>query len=168
VRPHPAADAAGTVGEVTLPVDEVDLASLVLARNDAHPDGDWWFDPRTGDCLYLGVDDDADVAALEAGVHVVVPRQPQPAGDVDDFFGSPEAADLPDDVLARLADARRGRGGQRRFREVVPRTEASEAWSSYTVRRESVRAIDWLLERGLVEPTSARRLRDELAAGDPT
>jgi len=159
---------AGTVGAVTLPVEEVDLVSLVLARNDAHPDGDWWFDPRRGDCLYLGVDDDADVAALASGVHVVVPRQPQPASDVDAFFDAPEAADLPGEVLARLADARRGRGGRRRFREVVPRTGAAEAWSAYTLRRESIRALDWLLERGLVEPVSARRLRDELSAVDPT
>jgi len=149
-----------------LPIEDVDLPSLVLARNDAHPDGDWWFDPRSGDCLYLGVDD-ADLAALVEGVHVVVPRQPQPAGDVEAFFGSPEAAALPDDVLARLAGARRGRGGQRRFREVVQRTEAADAWSAFTMRRESVRTVDWLLERGLVEPTSARRLRSELAGGDP-
>lgn len=151
-----------------LPIDAVDLTSLVLARNDAHPDGDWWYDPRSGACLYLGVDDDADLAALGRGVHVVVPREPQPAGDVDDFFGSPEAAGLADDVLVRLADARRGRGGLRRFRDVVPRTAAADAWSAFTIRRESVRAIDWLLARGLVDEASARRRRDELAGADPT
>ena len=145
-----------------LPIDDVDLESLVLARNDAHPDGDWWFDPRSGECLYHGLDDDADLPALVRGVHVVVPRQPQPAGDVEDFFASPEAAEVDDAVLVRLADARRGKGGQRRFREVVLRTEAAEAWARFTMRREAVRAIDWLLERGLVEPVSARQRRDEL------
>lgn len=154
------------VPDAPLPADEVDLASLVLARNDTHPDGDWWFDPRSGECLYLGVDDDADLSALEAGVHVVVPRDPQPAGDVDEFFVSPEAEGVDPDVLARLLDARRGKGGQRRFRDVVPRTGAADAWGRFTLRRESARAIDWLLERGLVEPTSARQLRAELGGDD--
>lgn len=146
-----------------LHVDSVDLESLVLARNDTHPDGDWWFDPRTGECLYHGLDDDTDLPALVAGVHVVVPRDPQPAGDVDDFFDSPEAADLDDALLARLAGARGGRGGLRRFRDLAARTEAAPAWGAFTLRRETVRAIDWLLERGLVDAASARRRRDELA-----
>ena len=146
-----------------LPIDQIDLHSLVLARNDTHPDGDWWFDPGSGECLYLGLDDDADLPALVGGLHVVVPRQPQPASDVDEFFASPEADGLDDDVLVRLAGARRGKGGLRRFREVVQRTGAAEAWSAYTLRRETVRAIDWLLERGLVDEASARRRRDELA-----
>lgn len=149
-----------------LSIDDVDLPSLVLARNDSHPDGDWWFDPGTGECLYLGVDDDADLAALAGGAHVLVPREPQPAGDVDEFFASPEAAVVDDDVLARLAGARRGRGGIRRFRELVPRTPAADAWSAFTLRREAVRAIDWLLARGLVEEGSARRRRAELAGVD--
>ena len=149
-----------------LPIDDVDLTSLVLARNDAHPDGDWWFDPRTGECLYLGVDDDADLSDLVAGVHVVVPRDPQPTGDVDDFFVSEEAETVDGDVLARLLDARRGKGGVRRFREVVARTDAADAWARFTMRREAARAIDWLLERGLVEPASAHRRRRELAGGD--
>jgi len=152
--------------DALLPVDEVDLTSLVLARNDTHPDGDWWFDPRTGECLYHGVDDDADLPALVAGVHVVVPRDPQPAGDVDDFLVSEEAEDVPPETLARLVGTRRGRGGLRRFREVVPRTDAADAWARFTLRRESVRAIDWLLERGLVDPRSARARRDELAGRD--
>ena len=149
------------------PIDPVDLTTLVLARNDSHPDGVWWYDPRSGECLYLGVDDDADLQALVRGQHVVVPREPQPAGDVDAFFESPEAAGLDDDVLGRLADARRGRGGLRRFREVVPRTPAADAWTTFTVRRESARAIDWLLARGLVEGESARRRRHELRGGAP-
>lgn len=150
-----------------LPVDQIDLHSLVLARNDAHPDGDWWFDPTSGGCLYLGLDDDADLPALIEGTHVVVPRQPQPPSDVDEFFLSPEAERLDDDLLARLDGARRGKGGLRRFREVVQRTAGAEAWSAYALRRETVRAIDWLLERGLVEEASARRLREELAGDDP-
>lgn len=151
-----------------LPIDAIDLTSLVLARNDAHPDGDWWYDPRSGQCLYLGLDDDADLDALAEGGHVVVPCEPQPAGDVDDFLASPEAAALDDDVLVRLAQARRGPGGRRRFCEVVPRTPAADAWTAFALRRESARAIEWLLARGLVEEASARRRLGELSGGEPT
>lgn len=149
-----------------LPVDQIDLHSLVLARNDAHPDGDWWFDPSSGECLYLGLDDDADLPALIEGHHVVVRHQPQPAADVDGFFLSAEAEGLDDALLGRLAGARRGKGGLRRFRQLVQRTGAAEAWSAYALRRETVRAIDWLLERGLVDEESAHQLREELAGGE--
>lgn len=153
------------MADQALDIDEIDLESLILARNDSHPDGDWWFDPRTGMSLYYGVDDDTDLPRLVQGVHVVVPHDPQPREDVDDFLVSDEVAALDDDVVVRLVDAYRGKGGLRRFREVVPRTGAAEAWARFMLRRESVRAIDWLLERDLVEPGSARRRRNELADG---
>ncbi len=146
-----------------LDAGEVDLASLILARNDAHPDGDWWFDPRTGACLYHGIDDDADLPDLVEGVHVVVPHDPQPRGDVEAFFDVAADAGVPDDELARLWDALRGKGGLRRFRELVGRTSAAEVWSDHTYRREGVRALDWLIARDLVDVDSARRLAADLA-----
>lgn len=148
-----------------LHIDDVDLESLILARNDTHPDGDWWFDPRRGESLYYGLDDDTDLPELVEGVHVLVPRQPQPRDDVEDFLVSDELAALGDEVVARLHRTYRSKGGLRRFREVVPRTPAAEAWGRFTLRREAVRAIDWLLERDLVEPESARQRRGELADG---
>lgn len=144
-----------------LAVEDVDLESLVLARNDSHPDGDWWFDPRSGESLYLGLDDDADLPALVAGVHVLIPTEPQPPSDVEDFLDT-----LDDEAIAaRLAGTFRRRGGLRRFRDTVARSDVAEEWQDFTLRRESVRAIDWLLERGLVDVDSGRRLRDTLAAG---
>lgn len=145
-----------------LDIDDVDLESLILARNDAHPDGDWWFDPRTGDSLYLGVDDDEDLDRLVRGVHVLIPREPQPREDIDDFLASDALAEVGADVVVRLLDAYRGRGGLRRFREVVTRTPAAHTWVRYMFAREGARAIDWLIERGLVEESSARQRRREL------
>lgn len=147
-----------------LDIDDIDLELLILARNDAHPDGDWWFDPGTGTSLYYGVDDDIDLPELVSGVHVLVPHEPQPRDDIEDFLASDEVAELGTDVVVRLLGASRGKGALRRFREVVTRTPAAEAWGRFTLRRESVRAIDWLLERGLVEVGSARRRRAELAS----
>lgn len=145
-----------------LDIDDVDLEALILARNDAHPDGDWWFDPGTGESLYLGIDDDADLPRLAQGGHVLVPRQPQPRQDIDDFLASDELAAVGADVVVRLRAAYRGRGGLRRFREVVGRTPAAEAWGRFVMEREGGRAIEWLLARGLVDEASARRRRQEL------
>jgi len=155
------------VPDEPLHIEDIDLESLILARNDAHPDGDWWFDPRTGASLYYGVDDDTDLPELVSGVHVLVPHEPQPREDVEDFLASDELAELGAEVVVRLFDAYRGKGALRRFREVVVRTPAAEAWARFTLRRESVRAIDWLLERELVEADSARRRRAELTAPSP-
>ncbi len=133
-----------------LTVDDVDLESLVLARNDGHPDGDWWFDLRSGSSLYHGIDDDSDLPALVEGVHVLIPYEPQPRSDVDDFFGVAEALGVADVTIADLYRSYRGKGGLRRFRERVMSSPAAEAWSRFAVERESGRAIAWLHERGLV------------------
>lgn len=151
--------------DAPLAVEEIDLASLILARNDSHPSGDWWFDPGTGRSLYYGLDDDTDLPELVAGVHVLVPHDPQPRTDVEDFLALAEDLGVPEDATVRLSAAFRGRGGLRRFRELVGRTGAADAWSRFTFRREAVRAIDWLLDRGLVDQRSAAAHRDALVGG---
>ncbi len=148
-------------------VDEIDLGSLVLARNDGHPDGDWWFDPRNGVSLYYGVDDDTDLPELVQGVHVVIPHDPQPRDDIDWFFSVADQLGVDEELVVRLWGAFRGKGGMKRFREVVGRTPAGPLWADLTMRRESARAIDWLLERDLVESGSAAEHRAELLAGLP-
>ena len=143
---------------VLLSVDDIDLESLVLARNDVHPDGDWWFDLRTGESLYHGLDDDSDLSSLVDGAHVVIPRQPQPQEDIAEFI-----AGLDDEAeAARLHGAFRRRGGPRRFREMVARGPHAGEWQQFTLRRETVRALDWLIERGLVDRESATARRTEL------
>lgn len=146
------------------PIDaaQVDLTALILARNDSHPDGDWWYDPATGESLYLGLDDDEDLPALASGDHVLVPRAAQPASDVHAFLVSDEAAELDEDVLVDLARLVRGKGGARRFRERIGDSPAVDAWTRFTWRAEGRRALKWLVERKLVDPASARRVADEL------
>lgn len=136
-----------------LDIDDVDLESLILARNDVHPDGDWWFDPRSGTSLYYGVDDDTDLPALVDGVHVLIPTDPQPRSDVDDFFALADDLEVDDGTVADLYRAYRGKGGLRRFRERVATSAAADAWTQFTIERETGRAIAWLASRGLVEET---------------
>ena len=135
-----------------LPIESVDLQGLILARNDVHPAGDWWYDPRTGRSLYYGVDDDEDLPDLVEGVHVLIPEAPQPRDDVEHFFDVAADRGVPDEVVVDLWDAFRRKGGLKRFREIVGRTPAGPVWADLTLRRESVRALGWLLERGLVDP----------------
>ncbi|MDZ7674345.1 MAG: UPF0158 family protein [Acidimicrobiales bacterium] len=132
-------------------LDDVDLGSLILARNDTHPDGDWWFDTRTGESLYFGVDDDTDLPALVHDAHVLVPASPQPRTDVDDFFDAADDLGVDDETCAELYQAYKGRGGLRRFRERVAQSTAAEAWSRFTYEREATRAITWLRERGIID-----------------
>jgi hypothetical protein len=133
-----------------LPLAEVDLESLVLARNDGHPDGDWWFDPRSGASLYHGLDDDSDLPALVEGVHVLIPYEPQPRSDIDDFFTVADDLGVDEETVADLYGAYRGKGGVRRFRDRVAASPAAEAWSRFAFDREAARAVDWLRTRGLV------------------
>ncbi len=158
------------VNEVSrrLRIDDVDLPSLVLARNDSHPDGDWWFDPRRGASLYYGLDDDRDLPALVAGVHVVVPYDPQPETDIDDFFERAEALGVAEDTAVDLYRIARGRGGARRFRDRVADSDAAVAWSRFTWEREAVRAVEWLRSRDLVDVSSAEDFIDRVRAGDAT
>lgn len=132
-------------------LEDIDLESLILARNDTHPDGDWWFDPRTGESLYYGVDDDEDLPALEAGVHILVPAGPQPRHDVDDFFAHADELGIDDETCAELYRAYKGRGGLRRFRERVAQSPAAHAWARFVYEREAERAITWLRERGVID-----------------
>ncbi len=142
-----------------LDITDVDVESLILARNDIHPDGDWWFDPRSGTSLYYGVDDDADLPALVEGVHVLIPSEPQPRSDVDEFFAVADELGVDDETIAELYAAYRGKGGLRRFRERVATSRASAAWTAFTVERETQRAVTWLRSRGIVEASAPEEHR---------
>ncbi len=151
-----------------LDVHDVDLESLVLARNDVHPDGDWWFDPRTGDSLYHGLDDDSDLPALVAGVHVVIPRESQPDTDIEEFFTDAEILGVPEATAVELFRISRGKGGARRFRDRIGSTAAAGAWTRYAWAREASRAIGWLRGRELVASAPAEEALDRFAADTGT
>lgn len=132
-----------------LTVDDIDVESLILARNDVHPDGDWWFDPRSGRSLYYGVDDDTDLPDLVEGVHVLIPSEPQPRSDVDDFFAVADDLGVDERTIVDLYGAYRGKGGLRRFRDRVGGSAAADAWARFMIERETARAMAWLESRGL-------------------
>ncbi|WP_203337950.1 UPF0158 family protein [Nocardioides limicola] len=63
----------------------------------------------------------------------------------------------------RMADALQGRGAFKRFRSVVHDHPSSigEQWNNYRRSRQTIRALDWLLDDGVITESSAAPLRAE-------
>jgi hypothetical protein len=146
--------------------DQVDLADLALALEDHSRDHKWWFDPGSGAVeprfeARFGEDDAA------AGLLSI---EPVPTGvgyaDMEDFVArvrDPRAHHL-------LERAITGRGAFRRFKDaLLDYPELRRAWFAFHDVRGERRAIEWLLEHGLVDPTAAQTAldrRQEPAAGE--
>jgi len=132
--------------------EQVDLADLALALEDHSRDHNWWFDPSTGAVeprfeARFGEDDAA------AGFISIDPM-PTAVGyaDMEEFVGrvrDPRAHHL-------LERAITGRGAFRRFKDaLLDYPELRRAWFAFHDARSERRAIEWLLERELVDPAAA-------------
>ncbi len=161
-----------------LDLQRVSLRSLAEALEDHSPETSWWFDPATGDSEpYL----DPDSVGVGEGDHPeerglirVEPILSREAyGDMEDFIGrvrDPGTRGLLERAIA-------GRGAFRRFKDaLLDLPEVRQAWFAFHDARMGRRAIEWLVDQGLVERSVADReleaRRDpelpELAAGfDP-
>lgn len=148
-----------------LELAQVDLQDLVRALEDQSNFHSWWLDPRSGaielwseDVLDEQVDHPADRGAV--AIEPIESRE----GWVDmaDFIeqtGDARARDL-------LAHAIEGRGAFRRFKDTLLEfPELREAWSEFHRIRMERRAIDWLLNRHLIDAGAGRRAVD--ARPDP-
>jgi len=131
----------------------VDLGSLCEALEDHSDEMSWWFDPRTGEVephSTSSLDDDDLVGDPEERGLVWV--DPVPSGeayrDLEDFVArvrDPRAHDL-------LERAITGRGAFRRFKDTLfDFPKLREAWFVFHGRRMECRAIDWLLDHGLID-----------------
>lgn len=141
------------------PLAIVDLGELAEALDDHDEWTEWWFDPVSGhavptmDSSVTGLDDDLDTDEL-------VPIRPLPSRAAymvmvhfADAVGDPRRRDL-------LQRALEGRGAFRRFRDTVSDVpELADRWREYARLAAECRALDWLADRGLVDPA-------ELAAAD--
>jgi hypothetical protein len=143
---------AATIALV-LAVEQVDLADLALALEDHSDEHAWWFDPATGklEPRFAG-----DLGTPLEGGDRLIRVDPLPSavgyGDMEDFAArvrEPRTRDL-------LERAISGRGAFRRFKDaLLEYPELRQAWFAFHDTRGERRAIEWLAERGLVEPTAA-------------
>ena len=131
----------------------VNLSSLCEALEDHSDETSWWFDPQTGEVEPHSTSslDDDDLAGdpEERGLVWV---DPVPSGEAYRDLG---------DFVARVRDPRAhglleraisGRGAFRRFKDTLfDFPELREAWFVFHDRRMECRAIDWLLDHGLID-----------------
>ena len=124
----------------------------------------WLIDPRSGEIAFwtaeLGID---GVNPVEIDELDLLPIDPLPPSvwyrDMADF-----AEGVSDDVAKRrLARAIRGKGAFRRFRDELYEEypELVSAWHAFRDNRAQCRAVEWLLDEGLVDEEDAERFLAE-------
>jgi predicted nucleotidyltransferase len=152
-----------------LDLERVDLRSLAEALEDHSPETTWWFDPQNGETEpyiadFVSVSLEAEEAdPLDRGLIRIEPIPSREAyGDMEDFIGrvrDSRARDL-------LERAISGRGAVRRFKDtLLDFQELRQVWFTFHDARMERRAIEWLAEQGLLEPSLAER--EVLAREDP-
>ncbi len=150
-----------------LDLDRLDVDEIATALADRGGyDHRWLLDPRTGEVVFwtsdTGIDgehpvdvDDLDLIPLDLG--------PTRAwyDDMADF-----AAGLTDlGAGTSLATALEGRGAFRRFKNEVyeRRPELISSWHTFRDARGRRRAVQWLLDEGLIDDRDAHRFIHEHA-----
>ena len=136
--------------------EQVDLADLALALEDNSREHSWWFDPVTGRLEPHFVDDLGEVALDEGQAARLIAVEPLPPavgyGDMEDFVAYVREPR----TRGALERAIAGRGAFRRFKDsLLEYPELRRAWFDFHDVRGERRAIEWLLDRDLVEPASA-------------
>lgn len=141
-----------------LDIDRVDLASIAEALEDHSHETDWWFNPRSGH-VEPRLDDLNDEAVNtspeDRGLIAIHPLESREGyRDMEEFTArvrNPRVRDL-------LERAIQGRGAFRRFKDsLFDLPELREAWFRFHDARMERRALEWLLERGVVEPAVIQR-----------
>lgn len=141
-----------------LDLSTVDLSSIAMALEDhSNLPGSWWIDAQTGEVWYWG-EDDQDAAFDPDERDDSRSIQPLPSGvayrDMEDFIDrvpDRRAADLLDRAIA-------GRGAFRRFKDTLLEfPELRDGWFRFVDVRMQRRAIEFLLDEGLIDEATADR-----------
>jgi hypothetical protein len=148
-----------------LQTDRVDLADLALALEDHSGDHEWWLDTGTGAIVPQFA---AQLAGAAGPDHRLLRIEPLPVavgyGDMEDFVTYVRDARARD----RLERAIIGRGAFRRFKDTLADfPELRRAWFAFHDARGERRAIEWLVEQGLVPPAGAEAALAERADPEP-
>jgi predicted nucleotidyltransferase len=130
-----------------------------MALEDHSYESSWWIDPETGAVEFWG-DGSEGLPPEQRGWRCVDPVPSRDAyGDLEDFVArvaDRRAADLLERAIA-------GRGAFRRFKDTLFEfPELRQAWFAFHDVRMRGRAIEWLVDAGLVDEEEARRELDTL------
>lgn len=138
-------------------IDVEEIATALADQTDY--EHRWLIDPRTGDVVFwtsdTGIDGENPVEIDELDLIVINPLPSQVwFRDMADF-----AEGITDSVASRhLANALQGRGPFRRFKnELYERhPELISAWHTLRDARAQRRAVEWLVDEGLIAESSAQ------------
>jgi Uncharacterised protein family (UPF0158)/Nucleotidyltransferase domain len=140
-----------------LDLDNVDLDDLAQALEDHSYEHSWWLDPQTGEVVLWSdyLEEQGELDPESRGLRAIDPI-PSHEGyeDMRDFIESvrdPQARDLLDRAIA-------GRGAFRRFKDtLLDFPELRDAWFRFHDTRFERRAIQWLVDEGLVDEAAGER-----------
>jgi hypothetical protein len=147
-----------------LDLQSIDLASLCEALEDHSDETSWWFDATTGTVEPQWSDDEDGLGDPEARGLLWVEAIPSSEAyrDLEDFVASvrdPRPRGLLERAIA-------GRGAFRRFKDTLFEfPELRAAWFAFHDRRMERRAIEWLVDAGVIDPGEGGRAltdRDDL------
>ncbi len=124
----------------------------------------WLIDPRTGELTYwtsdTGIDGENPVEIDELDLIAIDPLPP--------YVWFQDMADFADGISdqatgRRLAQSLRGRGAFRRFKNQIyeHHPELIPAWHALRDARAQRRAVEWLLDQGLISAEAAQQFASD-------
>jgi len=139
-------------------IDVEEIATALADQTDY--EHRWLFDPRTGEVAFwtrdAGIDGENPVEIDELDL---IPIEPLPSyvwyQDMADFAGG-----ISDGAAGqRLAAALQGPGAFRRFKNQLYQhhPELISPWHAFRDLRAQHRAVDWLLDQGLIDENAAEK-----------
>jgi hypothetical protein len=139
-------------------IDVEEIATALADQTDY--EHRWLLDPRTGQVAFWTSDTGIDGEnPVEVDKLELIPIDPLPSyvwyQDMTDF-----AEGLSDGAAGRhLARALQGRGAFRRFKNQVYENhpELISPWHAFRDVRAQRRAVDWLLDQGLIDDSAAEK-----------
>lgn len=151
----------GSYSEQMLDLGGIDVEGIATALADQTDyDHRWLIDPRTGQVAFwtsdTGIDGQNPIEIDELDLIVIEPLPPSVwFQDMADF------ADAISDEVARrhLTQSLQGRGAFRRFKKQIyeRHPELLSAWHSLRDVRAQRRAVEWLLDQGLIDEIAAQQ-----------
>jgi hypothetical protein len=149
-------------GRSTRRLADIDLAGVAEALGDSSGETIWWYDPTNGQVEMtvpdaFGHDRADEDDPYERGLVPI-----EPIGSRDAYRDMVEFAESVADAVASdlLLRALEGRGAFRRFRDTLSEFPVlRDRWFEHSNAASECRAIDWLLDEGLVEHDDAEAER---------
>ena len=159
--PRPAESYACWVLDLAV-IDVEEIATALADQTDY--EHRWLIDPATGEVVFwtsdTGIDGENPVELDELELIVIDP--------LPSYVWYQDMVDFADGISdratgRRLSDSLQGRGVFRRFKNELfqHHPELISAWHAMRDARARVRAVDWLVDEGLIEEVAAQRFKDD-------